>query len=213
MASRSLEDLLVQTRVLSQMQVAVAKRDAETRRKRLAPTLIDLGMIDEVKLSQWMAQSTGLPVIHPLPEEKAQALARRLPRAIAREYEVVPIALDGTQMTIATMDPLDTAGLEVLRISTGMKIETVIARRSELQRLIARFYPEDEAEPTMLPEPMLDFEGDESPGSTTQVIRPRVPAFVAPSIDARVAALERSLKEIERRIAAIEASLERVLPR
>ena len=213
MASRSLEDLLVQSRALSPMQVAVAKRDAESRRKRLAPTLIDLGMFDEVKLSQWMAQSTGLPVIHPLPEEKAQSLARRLPRAIAREYEVVPIALDDAQLTIATVDPLDTAAVEVVRITTGMKIQTVIARRSELQRLIAKFYPEDEAEPTILPEAMLDFEDDASPGSTTQVIRPRIPAFVAPSMDARVAALERSLKEIERRIAAIEAALQRVLPR
>lgn len=215
MALPTLEDLLVQTRALSAMQIAVAKRDAEMRRRRLAPTLIDLGMMDDARLAQWMSEVTRLPIVHPLPDEAAMGLARRVPRALAREYEVVPIALDGSLLTIATLDVTDNSALQVLQISTGMKIKPVIARHSELQRLIPKLYPDDAAEPTMLPDAMLSFEddGELSPGSATQVIKPRVPAFVAPTLEARVATIERTLKDIEGRIAAIESAIARVLSR
>lgn len=210
MAGRSLEELLVQTRALSSTQIAVAKRDAETRSRRLAPTLIDLGMMDEARLAQLISETTHLPIVHPLPEERVAELARRVPRAIAREYDVVPIGLDPSHLTVAAVDPLDGNALDVLRIATGLTIRPVVARYSEVQRLLARHYAEEESEGTILPE--LDFEGDASPGSTTQVIRPRVPAFVAPTLDARVAAVERAIKDIEQRLAAIEAALGR-LPR
>ena len=215
MAPPSLEELLVQTRALSAMQVAVAKRDAEAQGRRLAPALLDLGMMDEARLAEWLHEATRLPVVHPLPDEAAMSLARRVPRAIAREYEVVPIALEGSLLTVATLDVTDSAAIEVLQIATGMKIKPVIARRSELQRLIPKLFPEDASEPTMLPDSMLSFddEGDLSPGSTTQVIRPRVPAFVAPTLEARVYTIERTLKDIEERIAAIESTLARVLSR
>jgi type IV pilus assembly protein PilB len=211
MASPRLEDLLLQTRALSSMQIAVAKRDAETRHKRLAATLVDIGMMDEARLANWMADLTGAAVVHPLPEEPAPTLARRIPRAIAREYEVVPIALEGPMLTVATADTVDLAAIEVLQIATGLKIRPVIARLSELRRLVDRFYPEDASQPTMMPD-SLSF-ADVSPGSATQVIKPRVPAFVAPTLEARVSTIERSIAEIEKRLAAIESALERVLPR
>lgn len=233
MATPSLEEFLIQTRILSPVQLDIAKRDAAMRHKRLAPTLIDLGFIDEKRFAQWMAEVTRLPVVDPLPEDEASKLDRRLPRALAREFQVLPIRLDGELLTVATINPLDASALEILRTTTGLTIRPVIARYGELMRLVSKFYPEDDAEPTILPLPFppaaaeesAPFDigsstlvaaqhqpfltGDESPGSATQVFVHRTPASAPP----RLEQIERRLAEVERRLAAIEEALARVLPR
>jgi hypothetical protein len=149
---QSLEELLLESGVISPPQLAVAQRDAEMRRKRLAQTLIDLGFISDRRFAEWMAQVTNLPVIDPLPLDDIQKLERRLPRAIAREYEVVPIAVGGNTMTIATINPLDQACLAVLKTTTGMEIKPVIAVYGPLMEVVTRFYPEDDVESTIQPE-------------------------------------------------------------
>lgn len=150
----TLEELLVQTRVLSPSQLAVAQRDAQMRHKRLAQTIIDLGMMDDRRFAQWMARVTGLPLVEPLPEDAVYQLEHRLPRAIAREYQVVPVSLSKDTITVATINPLDGDCLEVLRTTTGLNIRAVVAVYGPLMQLVAKYYPEDDVEPTILPPPM-----------------------------------------------------------
>ena len=210
----TLEQLLVQTQLLSPIQLAVAQRDAQMRHKRLAPTLIDLGLVDEKHFAEWMAQVTRLPVIDPLPDDAVSSLQRRLPRAIAREYEVVPLRMEGDELTIATINPFDSAAVDVLRTATGLKIRSVIARYGDLIRLLERFYPEDAVDPTILP--AMAF-GDESPGVSTQMIHAPAPAPApAPAsqldrIESQLAALTAQIDRLQKRIDAIDERLHRVV--
>ncbi len=149
---QSLEELLLEGRVIAPPQLAVAQRDAEMRNKRLAPTLIDLGFISDRRFAEWISEVTKLPIVDPLPFDDIKDLEHRLPRAIAREYEVVPIAVGGSSMTIATINPLDQACLDVLKTTTGMDIKPVVAVHGPLIEALKRFYPEDDIEPTIQPE-------------------------------------------------------------
>ena len=199
----TLEQLLVQTSLISPVQLAVAQRDAQLRRRRLAPTLIDLGLVDEKRFAEWMSGVTHLPVVDPLPEADVMSLQRRLPRALAREYEVVPVKLAGDELTVATINPLESAALNVLHTTTGLRIRPVIARYGDLMRLVARCYPEDEVEPTMLPvftQPI----GDESPGMATAIVRPVEP-------QTQLDRIEKRLDRLEERLNAIDALIQRVL--
>ena len=228
MNSESLEHLLVETRILSPMQLAVAQRDAEVRKKRLAPTLIDLGLMNESRLAEWMAKTTAFPVVDPLPAEEAGSLAPRVPAALAREYEVVPIAMDGDELIVATIDPLDRRALDALHIATGMKIRPVIARYSDLLQMLDAVYPKGQtaAEPapfefgseTLLFSHRQPFAvGDESPGSRTQIFTPRPDVPATPSqldrIENQVASLAEAVDKLERKLDAIDAVLSRVLHR
>ncbi|HEU4521352.1 MAG TPA: hypothetical protein VFT12_05070 [Thermoanaerobaculia bacterium] len=227
MAFVTLEDLLVQTHVLSPVQLAVAKRDAEMHRRRLAPTVVDLGLVDEARFAEWASQTSELPLMHPLPDDEAAAVAGRVPAAVARQYEVVPVGIDGDELTVATMDPFDRGAIELLHITTGMKIRPVVARHGELTRLVQSLYPnvEDDATP-----PPFEFGtetllaahrqplaiGDDSVGNRTQIFTPR-PDASEPSqldrIEAQLASLARSIETLEKRIAAIDGTLSRVLSR
>lgn len=201
----TLEQLLVQTQLLSPMQLAVAQRDAQLRHRRLAPTLIDLGMIDEKRFADWMVEVTHLPLVDPLPDADVVALQRRVPRALAREYEVVPLRLTGQELTVATINPLESAALSVLHTTTGLQIRAVVARYGELMRLVTKCYPEDEVEPTMLPLPLFTRPvGDESPGISTQIVHAVTP-------ETQLDRIEKRLDRLEERINAIDALIARVI--
>lgn len=200
------------------------------RRQRLAPTLIDLGLVDETRFADWASQTSGLRLLHPLPDDDIAALHAHVPGAVARQYDVVPVSVDGDELTVATMDPFDRGAVELLHITTGMKIRPVVARHSEVMRLVTRLYPNVEPDETPAPfefgtETLLAAHraplaiGDESTGSKTQIFTPRPGAAAReePSqldrIEAQLAALAKSIEALDRRIAAIDATLSRVLSR
>lgn len=217
-----LEELLVQTQLVSPTQLAIAVRDAEMRHSRLAPALIELGLVDERAFAEWVSRLTRTPLLHPIADGQVQRLEHRIPRALAREYEVVPVGLDRGELAVAMLNPLDTACVDILQDATGLTIRPVVGLHGELLRLIARFFPEDDIDPTMLPgnvtiAGVADLER-ESPGSATVAIRP-APA-VAADPEKQLAQIQKQLDTIitmieamQRRVEAMEQALSRVLPR
>jgi hypothetical protein len=149
----TLEQLLVQTRVLSPTQLAIAQRDAAMRKKRLAATIVDLGLVPERGFAEWIAKMTQLPIVDPLPAAAVAQLQHRITPVIARDYQIVPVAIERDSITIAMMNPLDQACLDAVRNTTGMNVRPVIALYSALLELLNRTYPEQDADTTMLRRP------------------------------------------------------------
>ena len=209
----TLEELLVSTRLLSSVQVAVAQRDAEVSHKRLAATILDLGLVDEIRFAEWMSKASGSPLVHPIADDAVQGLERRVPRGIAREFEFVPVEMRADELTVATVNPLDTTALEILRTATRLRVRPVVARQSELSRLLEKFYPEDDMEQTILPAGFDMSGGDESPGLSTQMIAPGPAETQLDRIERQLSQLTAQIDSIQKRIDAIDAALGRVVPR
>ncbi len=230
--ARSLEQLITATRFLPPHKLAVALHDAETRHKRLAPTIIDLGLVDERRFASWMAEVTGLPLLDPIPEAAVRQLQQRLPGALAREYEVIPVGLSSSVLTIATINPLESGCLEALRQTSGMEVRPVIALYGALLGLLTHYYPEDPFEPTTLsrahaPEPARPFvnmssdtllldpgrgeqaQADQSaPGLSTSVITPRPGLPHDRGGDSQLDRVEKGLASLTRTVESLNRRLD-----
>ena len=227
MAIPTLEHLLVEAHIVSPVQLAVAKRDAEMRHRRLAPALIDLGLVDQERFAKWAAETSGLPLVADIPERIAAGLAARVPASVARQHDVLAVGVDGDELTVATIDPFDHAALELLHITTGMKIRAVVGLCREVTRLIERFYPAESTDSAPAPfefgsDTLLAAHaqplsiGDSTVGSSTQIFTPRPAPEGASQLDrieARLAALSDAVQSLERKLAAIDSTLSRVLAR
>jgi len=221
----SLEELLIRTQIIAPEQLAVAEREAQKHNRRLAATLLDLGFVGERHFAEWMSEMTSIAIVDPLPAAAVEPLVRRIPRAIAREYEVVPVRLDAGMLTVATINPLDTGCLDVLRATTAMTIRPLIAVHSALLDLIARFYPEDRIEPTLMPsgfDPEATLSviqgADDSPGSTTRGIGsppppPPMPETQLDRVEHAILELQKMVTSLRERIEAIDETLEHLLSR
>ena len=142
----SLEELLVSTNLITSPQLAVVQTESEQRRRPVAQTLLDLGIVNDRRFAEWMANVTKLPLVDPLLPDVVHDVDRYLARAVAREYEVAPIDVNADEMTVAMVNPLDQTCLDVLHTTTGMKIHPVVAIHSQLKPIVDRFYPATEPE-------------------------------------------------------------------
>src|SRR5438552_17854203 len=138
----NLETLMVRTQLLSPEQLLHAQREAEARHRRLAPMIVELGIVSDRSFAEWMSQMSAIAIVDPIPAAAVEPLFRRVPRAIARDYEIVPISMEPGTLTIATMNPLEPGCLEVLNATTAMNIRPVIGLHGTIMQLLQRFYPE-----------------------------------------------------------------------
>jgi hypothetical protein len=180
-------------------------------------------------------------LVDPLPAEEVEKVERRIPRAIAREYAILPLAIEGDTLIIATINPLDTAALGVVRTTSGMDVRPLVAVYGSLMELVARFYPEDSVESTIQPEGEFDpsstlavelakMKTTERPfvfGSDTLVSSQSKPLELGPPtqsstgeggtqldrIERQLGEILKAVADLQRRIDAIDSVLARVLTR
>jgi type IV pilus assembly protein PilB len=65
-----------------------------------------------------------------------------MPAALAREENVMPVALAGRVLTVAVEDPLNFELVDKLRFICNLKIETVVASATAIRCTVARHYGE-----------------------------------------------------------------------
>ena len=141
----------------------------------LVETLIDMGAVDpaQVEAARPAAEAAGAGVVDTLVVQKtlnpdfvvkARAMQARvevvdlgdmrpkdewlkaLPRHIARRYQVVPVAYDGSTLTVAMADPGDIDILDGLnRLLEVDVIEVKVASEPQIKESIDRFYGSSDA--------------------------------------------------------------------
>jgi MshEN domain len=154
---QTLEELIIQTQLVSPPQLAVAQRDAGIRNRGLAQTLIELGFVTDHKFAEWIANAAKLPLVEEISPDVVSDLERYMPRAVAREYDVIPIDAEADEMTVVMVNPLDRDAVSAIADATGMKIHPVVGVYSNLRELVNRFYPEKRLDPSVtIAAPMPD---------------------------------------------------------
>ena len=138
--------------------------------KRLGQILTDLGLIDEEQLQEMLAEQearggellgrVGVSLGFFSDEQLGEALAEQwntvfvtlydkqithslvdiISKTMAEMYRVVPLELEGNQLTIATADPQKIQIADELRVFLGYEIHVVVATDAEIDKAIETFY-------------------------------------------------------------------------
>jgi type IV pilus assembly protein PilB len=67
---------------------------------------------------------------------------RRIPRALALRHDILSLASEGNQITVAVPDPADRDVLDRIRLVTGMHVHAVQASREAIRARLANAYPD-----------------------------------------------------------------------
>jgi len=84
-------------------------------------------------------QSSGAAKIDKLQTPSPEALSL-IPEKLARKYNVIPLAFDGTTLRIAMANPEDILTIQALSAKTKKRIEAVLAAPSDVQEAIGFHY-------------------------------------------------------------------------
>jgi hypothetical protein len=139
-----LGELLVKANVVTEAQLKTALQEQQKWGGKLGEILVRMSYLTEDILVKALCKQLGLPRadLARYPEIPKSVLAR-VPPAVAREFNVLPLAAteDGKSLAVCVSDPLNLQMLDELRsVTGGTRIVTYVAGASEIGRAIARHY-------------------------------------------------------------------------
>src|SRR5262245_21318806 len=102
-----------------------------------AEPLLDAGDDTVVRL---LADEYRLPLVDPRTADVPAAAIAAVPHMLARRHVLVPVALQGAQLTVAMADPTDPAAVAELKFSCGLDVRIAVAPRLAVQEAIERLY-------------------------------------------------------------------------
>ena len=135
-----LMDVLVSTRLLSPAQCDEALRIHQATGGSLLKVLVERGFLNEPDLLSAMSEGLGIPAIKLARLTLDPNLKPLMPRDMAREYDVIPVARMGQSLTVAMADPLNVFALDTLKTMTGLTICPLLASSKEIQEAIDLYY-------------------------------------------------------------------------
>ena len=143
-----LGEALVAMNLISDSQLEEAlTRQKEHRGKPLGEILVELNLITREDLKRTLTQQLGIPFVDLTRYEVEPGVLKLVPAAVATEYNVLPLCIDGRALVLAVENPLDPIPLDRIRFLSGMPIAPVMSASNELREAVKHHY--GIAEPTV----------------------------------------------------------------
>lgn len=141
-----LGQILLESKAITQRQLDDALRKQKQNGGKLGDILVGSGIISEKELMKALEIRLKVPFVD-LGEISIDSKAPGLiSRELAERYNVIPIAIKGKMLTVATNDPMNFYAIDDLRLATNMEIKVVLSSQSEIKIAIGRFYSQKQAE-------------------------------------------------------------------
>ena len=136
-------DVLVGDGLITNDQLMAAlKIQKKDPAKRIGTILVEHHYVSEEQLLGALGKHLDLRVVDLDRIDISMEAAEKIPKAIALQYNLVPIAItnQGKTLRIASNDPLDFYAIEDVKLITSMDVETVLATKAALNKTIDFVY-------------------------------------------------------------------------
>ena len=141
LGKKRLGDLLVDVGIISAEQLQAALQEQKERGGKLGQILMAMGFITEDVLLAFLGKQCNVSYVSlneygEIPENVIQLV----PETIVRHQKLIPISLEGGELTIAMSDPANVFAVDDLKMMTGRNIRVVIASEAEIKNAIDKYY-------------------------------------------------------------------------
>lgn len=140
MKNMRLGDMLLAAGVISDEQLQAALVKQKESRERLGTVLIDEGFITEDQLVGALKQQLGIDFIDLTRVNIDPSMSKFIPKALAKETEIVPVRVARDTLFLAMADPLNFMAVERARDTSGKRIVPMIAKRRAVLHAIDILY-------------------------------------------------------------------------
>ena len=136
--------LLVESNIVSEDDIERALRYQNQHGCKIGQALVALNILSENKLLAALRYHFGLPVVDLANTEIPPSIIRLISGEMAERYTAVPLRLEQTKkgktLFVVMSNPVDLNAIEELQFIAGYKISPVLAKESDLQGALNRYY-------------------------------------------------------------------------
>lgn len=141
-----LQEILLRDNIISQENLNKALAEQKKSGGELSKVLAKMNLISEKELSLILSEGLGIPPIDISRLKIDTAVIKLIPQDIALNYKIMPISKMGDTLTLAMADPLNIFAMDNVGTLTGMKINPIIAKPSDIVQSIQKYYASDVSE-------------------------------------------------------------------
>jgi len=139
-----LAEILLADGLVDEGQLSAAFDEHQRVGRSLGRVLVEQGVLTETQLVAALAQQIGLPFVDLTEHQVDAAATARVPGAVVRRHNVLPIGYDEDgKLLVAMADPGNVFALDDIRSMTGLEVRPVVATRADVISAIDRYYRAD----------------------------------------------------------------------
>ncbi|MBO3085540.1 GspE/PulE family protein [Cellulomonas fengjieae] len=141
---KQLGEILLDDGLVTEAQLLAALDETMARNSTLGRTLVEIGVLTETQLVRALATQVGMAFVDLDDYPVDRTAVSLVPSALCRRYSVLPVAIEGSSIVLATSDPGNVMAVDDVRNVAGMSVIPVIATHDNLLRAIDRFCRADD---------------------------------------------------------------------
>jgi hypothetical protein len=139
--TKRIGDLLVESGLVTRLEIDQALQAQHIFGGRIGTNLIEMGVVDGETMASFLSQQYGVPRVKPEELESVQkSILDLVPAKAAHRLCILPLAMEGDQLTLAMMDPSDAQVLDRIQKNVGMKLTPKISTEVEIRFYLEKYY-------------------------------------------------------------------------
>ncbi|MDZ4835193.1 MAG: hypothetical protein SGJ27_15560 [Candidatus Melainabacteria bacterium] len=175
-SSNELGEMLIDLGLITSQQLVDAVSIQQISGHRLTVVLAEMGLVSERQLKDALELQFGVNFVNLSGSDPDETFVRLIPEDIERKFRFVPIAKQGTQHTVAMVDPDDLNAADMIRLHLGTNnFKKLVCTADDFEHLMKVVYGKPAeaqaqgSEPDAEPEAKVELVGK----SATKVKQPK----------------------------------------
>ena len=137
---RPIGKILLEQKKLDQQDLGQALEHQQLKGGKLASNLLDMGVVNEPDLLRALSEQLGIPAVDLSQSIIPLNILDVIPEKVARDANILPIALDQDHISLAMANPTDKLTIDEINFVTGRKVEPYVAVEARLRQIISQAY-------------------------------------------------------------------------
>ncbi len=137
---KRLGDLLVEDGILSPAKLEEALKKQRSSGKRLGDVLQDMELVIETQILDALSKQLGVPKIDLGDEPPDAEVAALVDPEVIKRHKALPIRLEGNELIVAMVDPLNLMAIDDIRLATGYDVRPYITSEKALDMRFQELY-------------------------------------------------------------------------
>lgn len=133
-----IENLLVEQGVVTYEALAAAKDRQRGAKLPLVEVLLEQEAVDEDRLVAVLAKALGITVSPAEALDPDPSVQDLVSAELAQRLGLLPLRVEGGTLIVATGDPLQLPAFDELAMRTGLRVQTLFAKPSDVRKAISR---------------------------------------------------------------------------
>jgi type IV pilus assembly protein PilB len=138
--TRDLGQFLIDAGVVSSEDLRQARVDWQRNRRSLVESLVSLNSSSEEEIAETLAKHLDIPFLKLASISPDPRVLDMVKDTVAKKYRVFPINLEGGNLTLAMLDPLNYMAIRDLELFTGCTIRRSVATKTDILDAISQHY-------------------------------------------------------------------------